>query len=150
MNNFYKKLCELTAQSIANSQVPIKTVNANAGSDYGLHNSDYGNYNAVSFVPSALSRGPPPLASAAPIVPLSDDNLGHQLLVGMGWNEGTGLGADNSGIVEPIREVGKKDKSGVGSGLDPPDIRGDFASYRNKLSSDYHIKITEREADRYI
>ena len=33
---------------------------------------------------------------------LKQDNLGFKMLQRMGWNEGTGLGADGQGITAPI------------------------------------------------
>eukprot|EP01038_Epipyxis_sp_PR26KG_P007897 gene7897-10719_t len=77
---------------------------------------------------------------------ITEENMGHKLLRGLGWQQGSGLGAENSGIVEPIREVGKKDKDriGLGGGADRYVIEGDdpntqdFSSYRKQLSSIYH------------
>ena len=50
---------------------------------------------------------------------ITEDNVGHKLLRELGWKEGGGLGREGAGIVEPIREAGKKDKSdttGIGVG----------------------------------
>lgn len=33
---------------------------------------------------------------------LDDSNLGYQILAKGGWNEGTGLGAESTGIVAPV------------------------------------------------
>lgn len=72
---------------------------------------------------------------------LTDDNEGHKLLRRMGWQEGSGLGAEGGGIIEPIRETVKKDKTGIGSttgGSVPPT---EYSSYRQQLSSEYHARI---------
>ena len=34
--------------------------------------------------------------------PISDSNVGHQLLSRMGWEEGTGLGRTGQGQTEPV------------------------------------------------
>jgi len=149
VNNFYKKLIEITASETkvgAPEPFPPLPIAPKLQSDPSpdVYGSSIGlSSNNYSYSRESLRM------ESYPVVPLSDDNIGHQLLGKMGWNEGTGLGADGGGIIEPIREIGKKDKSGVGAGLDPEAIRGtDFASYRNKLSSDYHTKISDREATR--
>jgi hypothetical protein len=69
-------------------------------------------------------------------------------IVGMGWQEGVGLGADGEGIVNPILEKSHQGKTGVGSDIDPETIAGDFANYRKQLSSEYRTKIIERENKR--
>eukprot|EP00121_Abeoforma_whisleri_P000081 Awhi_evm1s76 len=43
-------------------------------------------------------------------------NVGHQLLLKMGWKLGQGLGLDGSGIVEPIRLGEQLGKLGLGRG----------------------------------
>lgn len=96
-----------------------------------------------SFQPRYPPPPPPtPLAHAAP---LAEDNLGHMMLRGMGWQEGSGLGADGAGRVDIIKEVGNKGKMGVGAGADPVTIAGDFSSYRQMQSESYHTKIGDRE-----
>lgn len=48
---------------------------------------------------------------------IDEDNLGYGMLKGMGWALGQGLGADQSGIAQPINDGGQTafDKGGVGS-----------------------------------
>jgi len=48
-------------------------------------------------------------ASAIP-----EDNIGNQMLRGMGWVPGTGLGPDKAGIVEPISATLRPRKLGLG------------------------------------
>lgn len=43
---------------------------------------------------------PADVASSA--LPIPESNLGNQMLRGMGWEPGTGLGAQSNGIQEPI------------------------------------------------
>lgn len=74
------------------------------------------------------------------ITSLNEENEGHKLLKKMGWSEGKGLGADGSGILEPIRETIKKDKT-AGLGIERSSDKSDFSSYRNQLSSEYHERI---------
>lgn len=47
---------------------------------------------------------PPPSPPPAPVAPAADqNNVGNKLLRMMGWKEGTGLGTDGEGRVEPIQ-----------------------------------------------
>ena len=76
-------------------------------------------------------------------VVLGEENEGHKLLKKMGWMEGSGLGAEGGGIVEPIRETLKNDKTGVGSAsaTGGPGGQGtEYSSYRSQLSSEYHSR----------
>ncbi|KAI0811192.1 hypothetical protein BC629DRAFT_1479565 [Irpex lacteus] len=66
--------------------------------------------NAVTGKPGAAKKrfaeGPPPPASPPPppVNPGEDtSNVGNKLLRMMGWKEGTGLGTDGEGRVEPIQ-----------------------------------------------
>lgn len=79
---------------------------------------------------------PPPQQPQA----LTEDNEGHKLLKRMGWQEGSGLGVEGGGIVEPIQETVKKGKTGIGSGPGSAPST-EYSSYRQQLSSDYHSKI---------
>ena len=80
-------------------------------------------------------------AAQMPAPALTEDNEGHKLLTRMGWNEGSGLGAEGGGIIEPIRETVKKDKTGIGSGAGASGPATEFSSYRQQLSSEYHARI---------
>jgi hypothetical protein len=52
------------------------------------------------------------IGSSAP--PIPDSNLGNQMLRGMGWEPGTGLGAQNNGIQEPIITAVRPKYAGLG------------------------------------
>ena len=79
---------------------------------------------------------PPPQQPQA----LTEDNEGHKLLKRMGWQEGSGLGLEGGGIVEPIQETVKKGKTGIGS--TPGSIPStEYSSYRQQLSSEYHSRL---------
>lgn len=52
-----------------------------------------------------FAEGPPPPPSPppAPLAPGKDDsNVGNKLLKMMGWKEGSGLGTDGDGRVDPV------------------------------------------------
>ncbi|GJF00770.1 RNA-binding protein [Phanerochaete sordida] len=52
----------------------------------------------------AEGPAPPPSPPPAPVAPAADtNNVGNKLLRMMGWKEGTGLGTDGEGRVEPIQ-----------------------------------------------
>ena len=76
---------------------------------------------------------------------IEDSNLGRQMLKGMGWKEGTGLGADGTGLAEPVRGDGQLDKVGLGS-RQPSSSDDFFANYRQSKSSTYHTRIIEKRA----
>ncbi len=46
--------------------------------------------------------------------PLDDDNIGNKLLKKMGFQSGTGLGKNASGITAPIQAIQKENKAGLG------------------------------------
>ncbi|KLO07384.1 hypothetical protein SCHPADRAFT_932471 [Schizopora paradoxa] len=51
----------------------------------------------------AEGPSPPPLAPTPPVAPAKDDsNIGNKLLKMMGWKEGSGLGLEGEGRVDPI------------------------------------------------
>jgi hypothetical protein len=79
---------------------------------------------------------------------ISEENVGHKLLRGLGWQQGSGLGAEGAGIVEPIRAHAASDRSGIGSGESVvPTLQDgsiDYAAYRKQLSSHYHTRFGDR------
>ena len=46
--------------------------------------------------------------------PIADSNLGNQMLRGMGWKPGQGLGKDSSGQLLPIKAVKRPRNLGLG------------------------------------
>eukprot|EP00633_Aureoumbra_lagunensis_P001858 CAMPEP_0197295880 /NCGR_PEP_ID=MMETSP0890-20130614/36793_1 /TAXON_ID=44058 ORGANISM="Aureoumbra lagunensis, Strain CCMP1510" /NCGR_SAMPLE_ID=MMETSP0890 /ASSEMBLY_ACC=CAM_ASM_000533 /LENGTH=211 /DNA_ID=CAMNT_0042772109 /DNA_START=233 /DNA_END=868 /DNA_ORIENTATION=+ len=83
----------------------------------------------------------------APMIPhkktningIGDENVGKQMLRGMGWQEGTGLGSQGTGRAEPIADAGQSDTVGIGSR--PPGANSDvFSQYRSHLSSAHKAK----------
>ncbi|XP_065836193.1 angiogenic factor with G patch and FHA domains 1-like [Oscarella lobularis] len=63
------------------------------------------------------SEGPhsPTVDSASVFVPIDSSNKGRQMLEKMGWKDGSGLGADEIGIAEPVMAVVRSERSGLGS-----------------------------------
>lgn len=55
---------------------------------------------AVAAVANISPHPSPDVGSSAP--PIPESNVGNQMLRGMGWEPGTGLGAHSNGIQEPI------------------------------------------------
>ena len=91
-------------------------------------------------------------AATAMETEISEENVGHKLLRGLGWQHGSGLGADGSGIVAPISAKTVLDKSGVGKGAETevPTLQDgtiDYAAYRKQLSTHYHSSYV-RSSDR--
>ncbi|KAJ8598152.1 hypothetical protein CTAYLR_007363 [Chrysophaeum taylorii] len=93
---------------------------------------------AASSNPRRRPAEPPDDASK----PIGDENLGKQMLRGMGWEEGRGLGVAGRGRAEPIADTGQTDKIGIGSRnhqqqQPEPDI---FAQYRSQRGSTYRSR----------
>lgn len=97
---------------------------------------------------AARYTAPSAAASAAQEAQIAEDNMGHKLLRGLGWQEGSGLGAEGAGIVEPIRAKTSENRAGLGTGQNEvPTLQDgsiDYSSYRKQLSSQYHSRIVER------
>ena len=51
---------------------------------------------------------------SAPSVPVPESNIGNQLLRGLGWQEGQGLGVTQSGIKEPFLPERRTGRQGLG------------------------------------
>jgi hypothetical protein len=79
---------------------------------------------------------------------ITEENVGHKLLRGLGWQEGRGLGAEGAGIVEPISAKASENRMGLGTAeTDVPSLKDgtiDYASYRKQLSSHYHSRLGDR------
>ncbi|XP_051145469.1 meiotically up-regulated protein C1442.13c [Andrographis paniculata] len=54
-------------------------------------------------------------ASSSSSTPIDSSNIGFQLLKKHGWKEGTGLGVDEQGRIEPLQAYVKKNKRGLGA-----------------------------------
>ncbi|XP_077555340.1 angiogenic factor with G patch and FHA domains 1 isoform X2 [Haemaphysalis longicornis] len=75
--------------------------------------------------------------------PLSEDNVGFKMLHKMGWKEGTGLGKEKQGTVEPVKVSTKKSRTGLGhSG---PKVEDKRSHILNKTRERYEA-IAEKEA----
>jgi G-patch domain len=46
--------------------------------------------------------------------PLTDSNLGHRMLMKMGWTPGVALGAEANGILDPITATIRSKRGGLG------------------------------------
>lgn len=75
--------------------------------------------------------------------PLPEDNVGFKMLHKMGWKEGTGLGKDKQGTVEPVKVSTKKARSGLGH--IGPKVEDKRSHILNKTRERYEA-IAEKEA----
>ncbi|XP_059640050.1 SUPPRESSOR OF ABI3-5-like isoform X2 [Cornus florida] len=46
---------------------------------------------------------------------IDESNVGNRMLRNMGWHEGSGLGKDSSGMIEPVQAQTKESRAGLGS-----------------------------------
>ncbi|KAI5124032.1 hypothetical protein M0805_003863 [Coniferiporia weirii] len=66
---------------------------------------------------TAEGPAPPPSPPLPPVAPGRDEsNIGNKLLKMMGWTEGTGLGTDGEGRVDPIQTAIYASGAGLGAG----------------------------------
>ncbi|KZV80735.1 hypothetical protein EXIGLDRAFT_845302 [Exidia glandulosa HHB12029] len=73
---------------------------------------------AGSAASKKRADGPPPLPSPPPppLAPAKDENnIGNKLLKMMGWSEGTGLGVEGDGRVDPIETAMYETGAGIGA-----------------------------------
>lgn len=54
---------------------------------------------------TAVKEGRPPDFSDYKDFKLKEDNVGFKMLQKLGWSEGQGLGANASGIIEPVNKL---------------------------------------------
>ncbi|EJD53376.1 hypothetical protein AURDEDRAFT_180890 [Auricularia subglabra TFB-10046 SS5] len=86
---------------------------------------------------------PPPSPPPPPIAPAKDENnIGNKLLKKMGWSEGTGLGTDGEGRVDPIETA--MFETGAGIGASKGVEIGKYTGY-----SGYVAKAKDSVRDRY-
>mmetsp|Transcript_16610 Transcript_16610/g.25000 ORF Transcript_16610/g.25000 Transcript_16610/m.25000 type:complete len:510 (-) Transcript_16610:49-1578(-) len=78
---------------------------------------------------------------------IADDNVGHTMLRGLGWQKGGGLGANGSGVVDPVQPQGNADKRGVGAGNSSSGLgSSEYLEYRGMMSSDYKTRFADRHS----
>jgi len=75
---------------------------------------------------------------------LTQSNIGFKMMMKQGWQKGKGLGASESGLQEPIRPAGVREKSSMykGIGVPAPDV---YEQYRNQKSRNMYDNINNRK-----
>lgn len=70
-----------------------------------LFTTDMYSFNSIiHFKFQALKEGREPDYSDYKEFKLTCENMGYQMLVKLGWKEGTGLGAQEQGITKPVNK----------------------------------------------
>ncbi|KAH9520269.1 SURP and G-patch domain-containing protein 1 [Bulinus truncatus] len=91
----------------------------------------------------ALKEGREPDYSEYKEFKLTCENMGYQMLVKLGWKEGTGLGAQEQGITKPVNK-GNTSVEGRGLGVDrPAELTKDddeFDAYRKRMMLAYRFR----------
>ncbi|OQR73200.1 SURP and G-patch domain-containing protein 1-like [Tropilaelaps mercedesae] len=73
---------------------------------------------------------------------LKEDNVGFQMLQKMGWNEGSGLGAQGAGITAPVAAQGNTEQRGLGQAK-PGDLTAEddeYEAYRKRMMLAYRFR----------
>lgn len=100
---------------------------------------------AAASASKKRAEGPPPPPSPPPppLAPAKDENnVGNKLLKMMGWSEGTGLGAEGEGRVDPVETA--MYESGAGIGASKGKEIGKYTGY-----SGYVAMAKDNVRDRY-
>ncbi|CAL1539224.1 unnamed protein product [Lymnaea stagnalis] len=91
----------------------------------------------------ALKDGREPDYSEYKEFKLTCENMGYQMLVKLGWKEGTGLGAQEQGITKPVNK-GNTSVEGRGLGIErPAELTKDddeFDAYRKRMMLAYRFR----------
>ncbi|VVC88169.1 unnamed protein product [Leptidea sinapis] len=92
---------------------------------------------------SAVKSGKEPDLSDYKEYKLKEDNLGFQMLQKLGWSEGQGLGAEGTGIVDPINK-GNMPVANLGLGAASGDMVSsqddEFDAYRKRMMLAYRFR----------
>ncbi|XP_034833231.1 SURP and G-patch domain-containing protein 1-like isoform X1 [Maniola hyperantus] len=92
---------------------------------------------------SAFKSGKEPDLSDYKEYKLKEDNVGFKMLQKLGWNEGQGLGAEGTGIVDPINKANQP-MSNLGLGASTSDrVSADddeFDAYRKRMMLAYRFR----------
>ncbi|KAI9596801.1 hypothetical protein BDF19DRAFT_436841 [Syncephalis fuscata] len=77
--------------------------------------------------------------------PISDTNVGFQLLSRMGWQAGQGLGRDQQGRIDPIPMIVKEDVTGIGLMDKEREMHSVATAGPRKLESERQARETDLE-----
>uniref|UniRef100_A0A2A4IVW2 G-patch domain-containing protein n=2 Tax=Heliothinae TaxID=95178 RepID=A0A2A4IVW2_HELVI len=92
---------------------------------------------------SAFKSGKEPDLSDYKEFKLKEDNVGFKMLQKLGWTEGQGLGAEGSGIVEPINKANQP-VANLGLGASTSDVVSaeddEFDAYRKRMMLAYRFR----------
>ncbi|XP_072938384.1 uncharacterized protein [Epargyreus clarus] len=92
---------------------------------------------------SAVKSGKEPDFSDYKEFKLKEDNVGFKMLQKLGWTEGEGLGAEGTGIVEPVNKA-KQPVQNLGLGASTSDVvlaeDDEFDAYRKRMMLAYRFR----------
>nr|XP_026493114.1 SURP and G-patch domain-containing protein 1-like isoform X4 [Vanessa tameamea] len=92
---------------------------------------------------SAVKSGKEPDLSDYKEYKLKEDNVGFKMLQKLGWNEGQGLGAEGTGIVDPINKANQP-VANLGLGASTSDVvcpeDDEFDAYRKRMMLAYRFR----------
>lgn len=90
-------------------------------SSRGSRNGNYGGYNGSGGRSGGKGKGAMAATRykngdvvGADAEPISETSKGHALLLKLGWEKGKPLGSSGAGILEPIEQVVKLSRTGLG------------------------------------
>ncbi|KAH7445957.1 hypothetical protein KP509_01G030500 [Ceratopteris richardii] len=77
---------------------------------------------------------------------IDEKNVGNRMLRSMGWHEGSGLGKDGSGIVEPVQAMTTDSRAGLGS---QPQQRKVDPRFETLPGDSYRVAIQKKALARF-
>jgi len=112
MESYYRELAQRDAQRVESENRSSEEIRQAAIDDLSQPYRPSNMPNALPYEIEMQLRA----SNSSNAFKIDSSNVGHRMLVRMGWEEGTGLGKKRSGRLDPVEA--QKRRAGVGIGAD--------------------------------